>query len=138
MTSAARPVTRFQMRLLVLALLTSLFVLGALHRAPTFPKPPRPSRISKLRVEPWDVFHVHQNLAEARRRGLEDTPLIQAWRHCVTETAARLISQRPPSHERSSVADELHGDLEREVPRALGRWIRHPARWPAAIRRRRF
>lgn len=113
--------------------MTSLFVLGALHRVPTFSGRLDPADVVRFRPEPWDLQHIHQNLEAARSRGLLDTPLMQAWQDCLARSAARLLTHRRNRPE-AAAASALRADLQGAIPYALARWARHPRRWLRSLR----
>jgi hypothetical protein len=115
--------------------MTSLFLLGALHRAPTFPVPLDPAYVAQVRLRPWDLQHVHRNLEAARARGLDDTPLMEAWQDCLARQTVRLMAWRSSRGPLPPLGAELLDDLRREVPGALRRWTRRPRRWLRDLRR---
>lgn len=111
--------------------MTSLWLAGALERAPTFPEPLDPVRIDHYRVSPAHAWYVRENLARAAELGLEHAPVMRAWRRALerADAPAEALSRAALD---AAVADEplravwarrhaaaLVSDLGRAAPQAL-------------------
>jgi len=85
--------------------MTSLWLAGALDRAPTFGEPLSPDLISGEPLKPIHACYVHENLQRAKELGLADHPVMQAWQRTLAKGA---IADAPP--DRNALDRELNGD----------------------------
>jgi hypothetical protein len=85
--------------------MTSLWLAGALDRAPTFGTSLSPEQITGEPLKPIHASYVYENLQRARELGVDGHPIMQAWQRMLMQEA---IADIPA--DQAALARELDGD----------------------------